>query len=337
MLRLCPSYVVDALNGLAQASIWLGRLGEGEANYRAVLALRPDAAEAHHDLGITLYALGRTEEAAASYGQAVRCRPEFAAAYARDGIVFTDQLEAPRASEPPPQPGPVSTSRSQTILITANAFDVRVGGLVVLHKLCYLLRQKGLDARLWMFQGDTKTYFDTPIGNGDVDPRDCVLVYPEVVTGNPLRGKHVIRWLLNTPGFFGVPFMHEPGDLLVSYTRHFSRRYPACEELTVFEAWLDHFKPDPTAYRSGGCYSVRKGHRKRRIPETEGLLELQNYDLESLRQLFTTREVFYSYDAMSFLSTFAALCGCVSIVIPEPNLTKQEWRERCPLLSRGIA
>ena len=37
-------------------------------------------------------------------------------------------------------------------------------------------------------------------------------------------------------------------------------------------------------------------------------------------------EYFYSYDLYTMYSYYAAMCGCVSIVVPVSGLTKQEWR-----------
>ena len=40
----------------------LGRLGDAEASCRQAIALRPDYAEAHNNLGITLRELGKLEK-----------------------------------------------------------------------------------------------------------------------------------------------------------------------------------------------------------------------------------------------------------------------------------
>jgi tetratricopeptide (TPR) repeat protein len=52
-----------------------GQFAEAEAQYRALLAVRPDYAEAHANLGAVLMRLDRYEEAIASYESALRLAP----------------------------------------------------------------------------------------------------------------------------------------------------------------------------------------------------------------------------------------------------------------------
>ncbi|MDA8921959.1 tetratricopeptide repeat protein [Gammaproteobacteria bacterium] len=56
----------------------LGRLDEAEASCRQAIALKSDFAEAHYELGITLQKLGKQDEALVSYTQAIVLKPDFA-------------------------------------------------------------------------------------------------------------------------------------------------------------------------------------------------------------------------------------------------------------------
>jgi hypothetical protein len=51
----------------------------------------------------------------------------------------------------------------------------------------------------------------------------------------------------------------------------------------------------------------------------------ESIDFELLR-LFNTHKTFITYDNNTFHSTQAALCGAISIVIPDGRLTEREWR-----------
>jgi tetratricopeptide (TPR) repeat protein len=51
------------------------------AEYRAVIRIRPDYAEAYNDLGILLVRTGRVQEAIAEYQQALRIKPDYADAH----------------------------------------------------------------------------------------------------------------------------------------------------------------------------------------------------------------------------------------------------------------
>ena len=59
----------------------LGRLEDAEASYSQALALKPDYAEAHYNLGITLKDLGRLEDSVASYTQATTFKPDYVEAH----------------------------------------------------------------------------------------------------------------------------------------------------------------------------------------------------------------------------------------------------------------
>jgi tetratricopeptide (TPR) repeat protein len=75
------------VNNPAEA-LALGRFAEAEAGFRQQLALRPDWAEVHNDLGIALAQQGRVDEAITSFQQAVRVRPDYAEAYNNLGVVY---------------------------------------------------------------------------------------------------------------------------------------------------------------------------------------------------------------------------------------------------------
>jgi SAM-dependent methyltransferase len=66
---------VDAEFGIAVALMQQGRLDEAAAQYRRVLAIDPNFAEACSNLGVVLAAQGRLEEAAALYRRAIALKP----------------------------------------------------------------------------------------------------------------------------------------------------------------------------------------------------------------------------------------------------------------------
>ncbi|MDB9926881.1 tetratricopeptide repeat protein, partial [Hyphomicrobiales bacterium] len=68
----------------------LGRLDEALAIYNQAIALKPDYTEAHYNLGITLKKLGRLDEALASYNQAIALKPDFAEAHSNLGITLQE-------------------------------------------------------------------------------------------------------------------------------------------------------------------------------------------------------------------------------------------------------
>ena len=59
-------------------------------SHNQAIALKPDFAEAHSNLGNTLQELGRLDEAEASYNQAVALKPDFAEAYYNLGNILQE-------------------------------------------------------------------------------------------------------------------------------------------------------------------------------------------------------------------------------------------------------
>jgi tetratricopeptide (TPR) repeat protein/2-polyprenyl-3-methyl-5-hydroxy-6-metoxy-1,4-benzoquinol methylase len=75
----------EAHSNLGNTLKELGRLDEALASYNQAIALKPDYAEAHSNLGAALQELGRLDEALASYNQAIALKPDFAEAHSNLG------------------------------------------------------------------------------------------------------------------------------------------------------------------------------------------------------------------------------------------------------------
>ena len=68
----------------------LERLNEAEVSYRQAITLKPDYAEAHYNLGVTLQQQSRIEEAEASLRQAIAFKPDLAGAHFNLGIILNE-------------------------------------------------------------------------------------------------------------------------------------------------------------------------------------------------------------------------------------------------------
>ncbi len=147
--------------------------------------------------------------------------------------------------------------------------------------------------------------------------REAVVIYPEIVHGNPLQVARVIRYVLYYPGKIAGANQFHPSETVFSYTRAF---YPEVPLLTV--PWIDTslFYNDGQP-KTEDCSFVYKGGKCRNAPETEGLVEItmnSPNSREELAVLLRRTRVLYSYDACSALLDEAQLCGAeVRIVTPE--------------------
>ena len=86
-------------------------------------------------------------------------------------------------------------------LICAPPYNDKSAGIVVLHELHQDMVNLGYDAHLCIFQN---TAFSRMMFTSKTDLQDIVdngiVIYPEVIRGNPLRAKRVVRYFLNREG-----------------------------------------------------------------------------------------------------------------------------------------
>lgn len=164
-----------------------------------------------------------------------------------------------------------------------------------------------------------------------------VVVYPEVVLGNPLKARNVVRWLLYRPGLRN-PYRFGRDEMFFAASE-------ACDlpELTGGAPRLFLWQRNPVyknrhlPHRKGACFLVRKGDAKPRIPQTDGAIAIDGMSHEEVASVFNCCETFYSYDEATMFSLYAAICGCLSIVIPGRFSTHDEYVAQRPIARYGIS
>lgn len=239
------------------------------------------------------------------------------------------------------------------IIIYTNDFNMNSGGVIVLHFLCNLLNKQGYNSFLWpsfipilekakVRKSVSKIYrylkndrkrklirnkeFNTPIAKKS-DLKDAIVVYPEVVDGNPLNAKNVVRWLLHKPGFHSGRIEYSKDDLLIGYNKDFIKDFIKSDEYNILSPkyiMTDIYKQTNFGERFGSCHMIRKGEGKSFVHD-KGSLLVDNYTHEELADIFNEVKVFISYDTYTYYSYYASLCGCISIVIPDEGVTKEDW------------
>ncbi len=146
---------------------------------------------------------------------------------------------------------------------------------------------------------------------------DDIVVYPEIVNGNPLGGKTVARWVLNYPGLLGGQKEYDPKELIFTW----DKVYCGGHVLTV--PIIEDFFRNEGLKRSGQCFWIGKGKR----PDienynTDNWTEI-TYDWpatrEELAKLLNEKETFYTYDNNTALISEAKACGCKVVIIGETD------------------
>ncbi len=252
---------------------------------------------------------------------------------------------------------------SRPIIVSCPSFNENSGGAIVLHALVDRMRMLGVEAYAvrtqkdysevrsrWLRalkhwnscrrQGHLKTHptMDVPLAPKErID--EGIIVYPETVSGNPLGAPRVARWLLNRPGFFGIDAKIALGEELFFYQEAFTQGIEDISNDRLLQLrWLrDDIYRDLGRPRSGSCRMIRKGtSTASQIPRPDHAIPLDGKNHAEIAEIFNTTEVFYCHDPYTMYAYYAALCGCIPVVIPQPGLSAADWRAGFEL-KNGVA
>jgi hypothetical protein len=209
-------------------------------------------------------------------------------------------------------------------------------GIKVLHQLCHLLNLREQSA--FMVTAGVNPDLTTPLLTEEIIEfhfragRTPIVVYPEIMHGNPLGAKFVVRYLLNLPGLLGGPSEFPKDDTLLWYSeqyRHEANGKGSVLSIPTTDARF--FRPPSIrTKRQGSCfYAFKYKHYTRgpMHPATEKSIEIVNagkeggQTQEEIVSLFQQSELFYCYES-SALILEAALCECPVIMLPNKHMDK---------------
>lgn len=216
-------------------------------------------------------------------------------------------------------------------IIKAYDYMPKVGGVIALHELGEVLAK--LNQEVYLISSYTTTTSKAVCINEHTarniiqeDDR-TIVIYPEIVYGNPLNAKNVIRWVLYTPGVNGGDSIYDQNEHVFLYKTEFGLNtiYKDRQILNIFLSKTDIFY-DMGKERSGDCFLKKKGD-KIHSDFIQGyyldsdIHKSSNID-EFLLETFNRYERFISYDTFTYHSFIAAMCGCTSIVMKNPQISK---------------
>lgn len=227
-------------------------------------------------------------------------------------------------------------------LISIDNFDPTSGGIVAMHKLCNDIIDLGREAYVTARASHNK--LKTPfIGSREMKTNEWVVVYPEIVHGNPYSFKHVVRWVLNTPGVcggVGSGFYDRklPTDLVFKYSPFF--KYDGIIDGHLRCTFIDYdtFNNKNVDRDIESMFFTKKGGMSKKY-HPDGSLDFARYQFnwELAAQMLNRCKYFYCYDNECFWVTLAALCGCIPIVIPNTTLSFDDWSTFFPFNKYGIS
>jgi hypothetical protein len=222
--------------------------------------------------------------------------------------------------------------------IVAPDYNRLSSGVMILHNLCHLLNEAGEMAFIATSRKVHPDLFTPPASQSVINKQkeeglEPIVVYPEsYIAGNPLGGKHVVRYLLNYPGALGGDKVYEKTDMIWSY----SRELLVDQDTKYQENILDipviptniFYPPMGIPHRSGICFYAEKYrrwsndvHHERSQNCTEiygascGRLAQSK---EQVAEIFRRSEMFYCYESSALIDE-ATLCGCPVTLMRTPH------------------
>lgn len=212
-------------------------------------------------------------------------------------------------------------------------------GIMALHHLCHALNISGFEAYIY---GATKTSpnLRTPLLDANTQAqhknkgKSPIAVYPEIITGNPLGVKTVVRFMLNKEGVIrGNKIEAADSDIFFYYSEYFT---PENEEtsniLTVPVINSKIIKPNNRVKNKKPFLYLN------RIPESDidlkqfqGNIEILSnkrpIPLDQLTKKLQTASALYSFE-FSGTCIIAMLCGCPVVTLNHPKYEKYGFTEQ---------
>lgn len=236
-------------------------------------------------------------------------------------------------------------------IISTHGFDMGIGGLKVLHKLCHLLNEAGHDAYVVPvnFQQPFSVYekYNVKMVTQEIleNLHDAIVIYPESWYGNYLNAPNVVRWILAYPSEDHIKtwddkdlwFWYQPLYKNVVHTKDLENN------LYVGEQHRDIFY-DMGLPREGTCWSLRKAkdyitQDQYKHPQNSTFIAYHDVaNLSKLSKLFNTKERFYCYDTYTYVTIQSLMCGTDCVIVPN-RISYDEFHnghELCRYIAYGI-
>jgi len=230
------------------------------------------------------------------------------------------------------------SKKKLTYIIDICTFLPRSGGICALHQLCHDLNSLGEEA--YVTSPITHPTLNAPyVGNKKFKKDEIVVIYPEITQGNPLNAKNVIRWVLYHVSHDFCD-KNPPSDVYFKWSSIYKLKDESRSSgilITTFSDKLNCFY-DPKEPRKGTAFLIKKDGMKQQLHPDDSL-DLHGYqdNIEVMASIFRKIKYFYCYDSACYWACLATLCGCVSIVQPNSELTFEQWSKPSPETKYGIA
>jgi hypothetical protein len=209
-------------------------------------------------------------------------------------------------------------------------FQENSGGISVLHLLASKIKNLGFEVKMIIWDNHDPVpnrIFSEYTTENDIE--DCYVIYPEIIGGNPLGAKKIIRWILCDLGKNCSPSIYKTWNktdivyFFSSYNKNLTSqniKYLFC--LEIEEKYLNIKNNE----RKNSCYEFRKSrkfHKNINYYHTKDDIQIYEKNID----IFSKSKYYYAYDPYTYNMILAALCGCIPVIYPLENVSKKEWTD----------
>jgi hypothetical protein len=226
------------------------------------------------------------------------------------------------------------TNNKINIIMYTLPYYLKCGGIIVMHYLVKLINEKYGDkfhAKLFMHNN---VRYDNPFSTEFANIRDIndnsIVIYPEIVSGNPLNAKNVVRWILLELGI-EMPLDHynkwSMKDLVYYWeTKQNIKNYKqlSCPFLntTIFK------NNNKNTERTKTCFLIKKApfiHKHIDYIHPTNSICIDDFSLQDINNTFNECKFFYTYDANTAYIIYATICGCIPIIYPIDGINEEDF------------
>jgi len=154
---------------------------------------------------------------------------------------------------------------------------------------------------------------------------DAIVIYPEIISGNPLPAKYVVRYMLNREAYLSGQSMGAgENDFILSYSRAFLRGH---HTLFIPAIDLSIFRCKGIYDRSQNMFWIGKGRIRdqKDIPhDSIQITKTWPETPEDLADKLCRTNFLYSFDFLSSINAEAVMCGATTVLLGQDNWTRHD-------------
>jgi hypothetical protein len=232
------------------------------------------------------------------------------------------------------------------IFIISPPYSEKSAGIVALHELCDSLNRNGYDtflilliidgANSKMILDDNEDYFNKNLKRKRFNTiniksieelKNEIVIYPEIITGNPLGIKHVARYFLNSEGIIsGKKTNQIDTDFIISWDEKFHPKANFILNKYIYSSLIDHGERSNNE-RTLELTFIGKGSKFQKCFKINNTLLLTTSypsSKEDYAYLLKNTKYIYMWDNVTSVAIDAILSGATVVLVCDLPISRNE-------------